>query len=108
MRRAREILPGKLYMGSHPAKWPEGRDEWLKEHVDLVVVLAARDPEIPDDLGVTVWHTPVPDSHKAVASAIPEVVVPTVVEWINAGKTVLVCCLAGRSRSGACATLVVR
>lgn len=107
MRRAKEILPGVLFQGSHPAKWPAGRDEWLKENIDLVVVLAKRDPEIYVE-GVEVWHIPVVDSHKTVDSRIPDSVVPVVLNWIRSGKRVLVCCLAGRSRSGACNVLVVR
>lgn len=109
MRRAKEIIPGKLYMGSHPAKWPKGKLKWMQENVDLVVVLAARpDPELEQNADFEYWHFPVPDSHKRVDPQIYETVVPTIVDWIRGGKTVLVCCLAGRSRSGATATLVVR
>lgn len=111
MKRAKEIIPGRLYQGSHPAKWPEGKIDWIKENIDLVVLLAAReDPDQPalEAAGVTYWHFPVVDSHKTVDHRIPKEVVPVVVDWLHAGKRVLVCCLAGRSRSGATNALVLR
>lgn len=106
MRRAREIIPGKLYMGSHPAKWPEGRDDWLAENVGAVVTLAKRDPGI-DIPTVTSWHYPVKDGN-SIDPRIPEQVVPWITQCVRGGVPVLVCCLAGRSRSGATAALVVR
>lgn len=112
MRRAREIIDGKLYMASHPAKWPEGKLDWMRENVDAVVVLAKReDPELDQlmaDGALTYWHCPVVDSHKDIAPEIPEQVVPWVVQAIRGGSRVLVCCLAGRSRSGITCGLVLR
>lgn len=121
MRRAKEILPkghvegsGALYQAVTPDKWPDGKMEWLAENVDLIVVLCNRgDAELAaltddNEHGLTYWHLPVPDSHKTVDGTIVEHVVPTLVNWILSGKSVLVCCLAGRSRSGATAALTVR
>lgn len=114
MRRANEILPGVLYQASHPKKWPEGKVAWMNENVDLVIVLAGQ-PDVELDelaaaeqLNFTYWHFPVVDSHKTVDERIGETVVPAIADWIRAGKRVLVCCLAGRSRSGAASTLAVR
>lgn len=121
MRRAKEILPkdhvegsGALYQAVTPDKWPGGKMEWLAENVDLVVVLCNRgDQELAaltddNEHGLTYWHLPVPDSHKTVDATIVETVVPAVVDWVQSGKSVLVCCLAGRSRSGATVALAVR
>lgn len=107
--RAKEIIPGLLYMGSTPSKWKprEKRDEWLREHVKHVVALCRRDPDV-DIEGINVVHAPLVDSHVGVDERIPEHIVPWVLDRVRAGEPVLVSCLAGRSRSGITCGLVLR
>lgn len=113
--RAREIIaPGLLYMGSTPAKWrpADERDSWIRENVRHLFVLCNRPPDLGDeayaDGDTEVYHMPVVDSHKTVAPAIPQVVVPMVVEKLKKKEPVLVTCLAGRSRSGMACALALR
>lgn len=112
VRRVKEILPGQLYVSSVPSKWKdrEAKVLWLQQNVKHVVVLCNRSDEDLDAgiPGVGYLHYVVHDGHKALDQRLIDYVVPQVVAWVNAGEPTLVCCLAGRSRSGATVTLVVR
>jgi protein-tyrosine phosphatase len=112
MGRAKEIIPGLLWMSSHPDKWRprSSKVEWLVANVRHVVLLANRpDPELEVGIaGVHYWHFPVVDSHIDVDPRISLEVVPQVINWIRDNEPVLVSCLVGRSRSGMTCALVAK
>lgn len=90
----------KLWMGGHPPAGP-GLAKWGFD----ALILAAREFQLsaehfPD---VIVLHAPMHDDHKGIPhgeAVIALHAAKQVVQWIKAGKKVLVTCWQGRNRSG--------
>lgn len=113
MSRAKEILPKMLYMAANPAKWA-GREEklrWIRSNVKHVVVLAnLDDPDLREMHAageIDYLHLPVKDGHRSLDSRLYDVA-KTIAAWLKSEEPTLVCCLVGRSRSGAACALTVR
>jgi hypothetical protein len=106
-RRVKTVVPGLLYVSSHPAKWRLEDREWLRR-VKHVFVLAPKPDEGLASLVEHYYHMPCIDHAKTVDPTIPAYVVPRAAVALENGEPVLFACNAGRNRSCAAAAMAYR
>ena len=114
IRRPKEIIGGLLWMASTPAKWKANTEEeksaWYAENnIKHVVVLCnLMDEHLTSGrAGIDYWHAPLVDGMR-LDLRIEGLIVPQVLMWMHDSEPTMVCCLVGRSRSGAAITMIVR
>ncbi len=105
--RPRELVPHLLFGGAFDRERPEQKAALVRDYdIRTVVCLRPRfDVDMPSL--VEYIYAPIPDG-RSVAPAAVEPTVALVVERVQAGKTVLVHCIAGRNRSGLIVGLALR